>query len=562
MSIGSHTLPDSKFAVHGDVSTPRNILHFSANSSKLPTCYTSIECLDQLVSSSQIIDRWNSDRQSLVQSLDPSSHKSGTASETNKLDVKEQFAGPDLKGYSDDLSPKEHDKDPKTALKLGKWEPWSHFLPKDRSCMCKLGWGVKPYSQRQVCAGCHLVTRLVPKNKLPESSMFQIGVGKYRGMILVVRVLQKELNGYIKTYTPSRIATLMLRKLSLMVVCEPTFTSNLSNITYWETVSGVDQYIITSCIIQSLMKTENLPGPPIFRWSYGCGSNTVLIDENPSLGVGTLKEIAQHSNYVEQPRTPMARFTSVTPLSRAVMRGIIYQLVTVLNFLSKYDFVHGEPSLCNLGFENQPCKFTYRGKSITSPITLIIVPSSQSSISVKRNDGTAYRFYNAGKLETTEFKSNSLPIEEMVPFLGFQSGNICTEGDITNTFINPCLPELAQSMVVGYRIGSQNNVFAAYLRHLGIPLFQSSFDLYMFLSALMSESVFYYAVFNDSEILDIWRELWHPQEYNSVMESLAEIRKREGQETPSFTTLLNTLSKFIFRCDALENTWRRLQKLE
>jgi hypothetical protein len=562
MSSRSDFLASSKLTVQGGVSTPGNILYSWASSSKLSTCYTSIECLDHLVSSSQIIDRWNADRQSLVQSLDSSSYKSESAFETNKLELKEQFAGPDLKGYSDNAPLKAYDKDPKTALNAGKWEPWSQFFPKDRNCMCKLGWGVKPYSQRQVCAGCHLVTRLVPKNKLPESSIFQIGVGKYRGTILVVRVLQKELNGYVQTYTPSRIAALMLKKLSLMVVCEPSFTSNLSTTTYWETVSGIDQYIIISCIIQSLMKGQNLPGHPIFRWSYGCGSNTIIIDETPSLGVGSLKEIAQDSTYVEQPRTPMARFTSVTPLSRDVIRGVIYQLVTVLNFLSKYDFVHGEPSLCNLGFSNQPCKFTHRGKTFSSPITLIIVPSSQSSISIERNDGSSYRFYNAGKVETLEFKSNSLPIEEMVPFLGFQSGNICTESDTTNTFINPCLPELAQSMVVGYRIGSQNDVFATYLRHIGIPLFQSSFDLYMFLSALMSESVFYYAVCNDTDILNIWRELWHPKEYDNVMACLAEIRKHEGKETPSFTTLLHSLSKFIFRCDALENTWRRLQNLE
>ena len=561
MSSGSDFLVNNKFAVHGDVSAPGNRLYFSANSSKLSTCYTSIECLDQLVSSSQIIDRWDTDRQSLVQSLDSSNHKSGTALKTNKLELKEPFAGPDLKGYSDNPSPRSYDKDPKIASDLGKWEPWSQIFPKDRNCMCKLGWGVKPYSQRQVCAGCHLVTRLVSKNKLPESSMFQIGVGKYRGSILMVRVLQKEFNGYVKTYTPSRIAALMLKKLSLMVVCEPSFNSNLKT-TYWETVSGIDQYVIISCIIQSLMKVENLPGAPIFRWAYGCGSNTIIIDETPSLGVGSLKEIARDSNYVEQPRTPMARFTSVTPLSRSVVRGIIYQLVTVLNFLSKYDFIHGEPSLCSLGFSNQPCKFTHRGKSLSSPITLIIVPSAQSSISIQNNDGTNYRFYNAGKLETLEFKSNSLPIEEMVPFLGFQSGNICRESDSTNTFINPCLPELAQSMVVGYRIGSQSDVFATYLRHIGIPLFQSSFDLYMFLSALMSESVFYYTVCNDTEILNIWRELWHPKEYDDVMACLAEIRKNEGKETPSFTTLLHSLSKFIFRCDALENTWRRLQKLE
>ena len=129
MSSGSDFLATSKFAVYGDVSTPGNILYFSAKSSKLSTCYTSIECLDQLVSSSQIIDQWNIDRQSIVQSLGSSSHKSGTAFETNKLDLKESFAGPDIKGYSDNVPLKAYDKDPKTALNLGKWEPWSQIFP-------------------------------------------------------------------------------------------------------------------------------------------------------------------------------------------------------------------------------------------------------------------------------------------------------------------------------------------------------------------------------------------------------------------------------------------------
>ena len=606
--------------------------------------YTQIGCLDELLSASQIIDRWAQDRSRIVDQIhDPKNSSSPRSSTPSSHGPNVKDEGRVSKVSSDRLEASSPDSRPPvpnlgrgvvlqkfgTSPRMSPWQPWLPIFSKDRNCMSKLGWGQPPFAQRQVCAGCHAVTRMVPKKKMPESAMFQIGVGKYRGVILSVRTLSRDLVGYHQSLTPQRVGARLLSQLSHMRICEPSYAQNLPVTSFWETISGVDQYITVSCLIEQLMRNSKIPCEPIFRWAYSCGSDTIVIDETPSLGVGSLTNLTQNVDYLSV--TPTAPTLHVRALKTSLIRGLVSQLVTCLHSLSAADFVHGEPSLASLGFVNKSTSYTYNGTNISCPVVLVIVPSSQSSISTVDTEGQRHRFYNAGKIMVKDLKGDHLPVQEIAPFLARQGtlltakdcphakqrsksnmaaspttvpekgpvsgkqnltpglnprdqpvhsptlkpeaqgaldppsreareAQICVKDARSQGFNNPCLPELVECIVMGYRIGGCDELFTIYLRNLGVPLFQSSFDLYMFFTSLMAESVFYHGVIGDPVILNIWKNLWHPQEYETVMSSLVAFHHEQRVETPSFKDILTLLKPFILRCDALQNTWRQVRE--
>ena len=554
--------------------------------------YTQIGCLDELLSASQILDRWARDRSQIVDQI----HLKSPKPFLNFPSLSEPVTPP-VEVVSKDTQPlgrsmsascggvrEGHDaKDPGLFLKgdsppMGEdentfsrspagWQPWLPIFSKDRNCLNKLGWGPPPFAQRQVCAGCHAVTRLVPKKKTPESGIFQIGVGKYRGVILSVRTLSRDLVGYRQSLTPPRLGVRILNQLSHMQTCEPSLAANLSITRFWETLSGIDQYITVSCLIEKLMAQSKIPCEPIFRWAYSCGSDTIVIDETPAYGVGSLNNLIPNPDYLAvTPTAPTPHTGGVIALKTSLIRGLIAQLVTSLHSLSTSDFIHGEPSLASLGFINKLTTYSYKDAEISCPVTLVIVPSSQSSISTLDAEGQRHRFYNAGKTQVQDLKGDHLPVQEIVPFLARRTGGqICSKGPSSRgarseAFSNPCLPELFECIVMGYRIGSCDELFTTYLRNLGVPLFGSSFDLYMFFTCLMAESVFYHGVVSDPVSLNIWKNLWHAQEYETVMSSLEAFHHEPRVETPSFKAILKLLKPLILRCDALENTWTQIRE--
>ena len=549
--------------------------------------YTRIGCLEELLSASQILDRWARDRSQIVDQI----HHFKTASspvsptpfsnlpshqglqETRSSPTSGECGHPPPMG-GNEVGPNVKDEGlflkgrppPMGSGEVGPWQPWLPVFSKDRNCMNKLGWGPPPFAQRQVCAGCHAVTRMVPKKKMPESAIFQIGVGKYRGVILSVRTLSRDLIGYRQSLTPQRVGVRILNQLSHMQTCEPSLAANLPITRFWETLSGIDQYITVSCLIEQLMAQSKIPCEPIFRWAYSCGSDTIVIDETPAYGVGSLKTLIQNPDYLAvTPTAPTPRTGGGLALKTSLIRGLIAQLVTSLHSLSTSDFIHGEPSLASLGFINKLTTYTYSNAKINCPITLVIVPSSQSSISTVDAEGQRHRFYNAGKTQVKDLKGDHLPVQEIVPFLATthtkaHPPEVCVKNPRSKAFSNPCLPELFECIVMGYRIGSCDELFTTYLRNLGVPLFGSSFDLYMFFTSLMAESVFYHGVISDPVSLSIWKNLWHAQEYETVMSSLGAFHHEPRVETPSFKVVLTLLKPLILRCDALENTWRQVRE--
>lgn len=105
---------------------------------------------------------------------------------------------------------------------------------------------------------------------------------------------------------------------------------------------------------------------------------------------------------------------------------------------------------------------------------------------------------------------------------------------------------------------SKFNMLFLYMQHLGIPLYQSSFDIYSFMTLLMSNRAFYGGVSEDAIIFEIWKSMWLPSEFNDVNISM---RDFHVYETMTKLDIVKFLSKYQLRCDVNSLLWQSLQSL-
>ena len=466
--------------------------------------YNDISCSNLLLSSDQIIERWNYDKMDIITKI-----KDG------------------IKSF--------HIQD---------------IFPCDSSCLYSVNKSAKIFEKRQMCIGCCLVNNIVGLNK--NYNDINILVGKYVGLQLFVTESKDNIKGFEITDEPIKVSFKLKNKLEHLQICEPMLNDYTSFTTFLQTSSTVDQYIIVSSIIEYELRKANISMILPFRWAFKCGKMSYLVEEKLDLGKGSLEEIIKNWSEISSDALSLS---GKQLISRNVFRGIIMQIVAILRFLSEFVFTHGEPSISYLGFSKKPSVFRYDGKKIISPITTSIIPSGRSSISFRTEnsrDKTFIRF-SSNISNKKDVNSEFLPIIQVQPFLSKISYNgTC----IATKSVTPCLPELAASRVAGYKIGHFKELFCHNVQNLGIPLFHSSFDLYLFMISLMCNPIFYNSMSADSQMLQFWKELWLIREYDNVMSTIKNLDPKSN-----FYTILDKFCNFTFRCDALEHFWHRLKML-
>jgi hypothetical protein len=467
--------------------------------------YSDILCEGTLHSADQIINRWNIDRYLLAKSV----------STTHLVD------------------------------------PFSNILSKDDSCKCQLGIGGKPFTLPKTCAGCLISSRLYHKGDIIPDQEFTINFGTHVGLKLKLITFKKGINLScgLKGYSISKLnqhdRSQIIQELSQMRACENSFNIHVQNTIFWESEGALDQYIMVSSFLEHEFEKVGIPVTPIFKWAFQCDCNINIIDEVPSLGRGTFDEIRAENKYLSN------KF-----LIPEISEGIILQLVSTLHFLSTYAFVHSNPCLHYLGFSKTPVNYIYDGVTISSKIGLRLIPSGCSSISAA-DDKEIIRIYHPGSLLIQSADYTQVPKIETMPFITLNnSSSKCSSTKKSKKLLNnPCMSEYLNISTVCYKIGNVNN-FEHYIRHLGIPLFYSSFDLYCFFTALMCEELFYNSV-KGSKLANLWKKLWLPNEYSDMMINLRIFQ--EKKEPPQFKKILIFLSKYYLRCDAVNFIWAELK---
>ena len=272
-------------------------------------------------------------------------------------------------------------------------------------------------------------------------------------------------------------------------------------------------YVIISCIMEKLLISKNYPSYIPYLWSYVCNQTfNILINIKH---MKTLKEITLNPSLAKS--SPLARTMVHNVLTEKIMKDIFIQLVLLCYFYSRYRLSHGEPSIHYINFSPHKANFTFQGINVNSQITLNISPSTKSSIDYKDVR------YSLNKIKK---RFIDLPIESKD--IGLD--NLYYSGDYE------------KHRVEYYKIGNQSEKFKQGVIS-GNYMFES-FDCIMFLSSLVSDKSFY-DTFKDSKFLSIWKNLWKPEEYESLMKKLTTSKS-------SFEPIFHIVKNYHIRKDGLK----------
>ncbi len=263
-------------------------------------------------------------------------------------------------------------------------------------------------------------------------------------------------------------------------------------------------------------------------------------------------------------------------LKPSITKGIILQLVSLLHYLKDYDFSLGGAGLDNLLFDSRPTSYQYDDVTIMSEITLKLNELGFAGITVKDDkrdvlplgmETKITRLYNYSDTDSLRITANPfVPVVitmKIIPSLDISDGLSCSIPGNNNS---------DKSYLV-YRINTsssstieKNGILFSYFQHLGIPLYQSSFDLYTLWLMLMTFPKFYDSVMSDTNLKRVWISLWVPEEYDNMDIRLRKIHTDKATNIKcSMGTdrleLIRFLSDFRLRCDATDMVWDQLKVL-
>lgn len=437
---------------------------------------------------------------------------------------------------------------------------WNSLFPASSICTCN-GDGIT--SKSGICMGCSITSRFFDKGVFTLNSPITVQIGKYVGMEFIVtseNIVKgsHQFSPYVSTPSVKDFGQEVIRDYSMMQACEENFSHNVQRSNFYACKGSYNEhYKVVSSIMEYEMDKINIPCKPVFLWTWACMNKMFTVTQLPNLGLATFKGVSSMKDYTQSPLTPTAKAVPYDPLNTHTIKGLLGQLFSSLHFLTGYTFTHGIPSIQYLGFEREIASYKYGGVDIVSPLTLRIIPSGVSSISMTTPEGGVNRIYHPGVEGYTPFGIEDLPTIEVKPYLSKTVPSVCPIG--LNQRITPCMPEYLMNKITCYKIGSNTKRFSHMVKHLGIPLFASSYDLYGFLCCLMCEESFYHAVLNDQKLLDLWKSLWIEDEFNSLSNDLHELRIKEMP--PTSLELLDVLCKYNLRCDAIKHSWEQFSQI-
>lgn len=408
----------------------------------------------------------------------------------------------------------------------------------DKECLCDLGRGKRPYVNRYYCVGCEMFRRMCSSVKIPDNNIIKVEVGKYEGKKLKFYEYETDFGDYTENkelmFTLNRFGT-MENQLNLL---DTSFCNMYKKTKVLSTDSLLTNFITVSILINNKMQKYKLSNTIPFEWSYTCNQKTFIIESLTS----TFTEISNEIEFQKSTKSPTAK-TKVNSLNPNMVSGILKQLIVVLHFLNKYSFIHGHPSINFLTFSKKPYLVKYNDITINCPVTLHLKPSFLTSMSYEDDNGQQIRLVGKKHCVYQEI-INTYPVENLDVTLSYNPRNVHIDNDI------PMIENLNSHIIQCYKIGNQSYNFNNYMNKYGMPLLHSSYEFYCFLVALLCEDNFYDTFMEDENLRSIWYSLWKISEYESMMDELIRLK---GNESPNNEEIINFVSKYTLRVDALKH---------
>ena len=437
------------------------------------------------------------------------------------------------------------------------WSPESP-ISIDRECLCQMGRHVesnisiridsRPYINPIIrlmykCPQCTNMGRLIDLEPSNVNQAFMLECGRDKGKRLILKKISISILKVGLTTTPRQYLENLLRSNREIKACEPTL-EDLVNADFMGSDNFTNQILVNwyADYILSLMGLHHINK---MHTAFVCGDEGYMLYDHPTLG--TLDQFTAH---LSQTRTiPSGGNTTdrVVIMKSNVARELLQQLFTTLRILRSYDFSHGETSSRSLLFHDEPVNYSYDGMEVRSEFTLKIADFSKSGITIKGINNSLLRLYNRSEMAENQIEAVPYrPLIQLVKFFPYTS-----EGKHERPSTHVIYRLSNSSSYIKY------NLMFIYLQHMGVPLYQSSFDAYSYMIMLMSNKAFYGAVMEDTKLFSIWRSMWLPEEFDDVLDKIRILHS--GEITPM--KILSFLSKHGLRCDCTEMVWTSLRNI-
>ena len=390
-----------------------------------------------------------------------------------------------------------------TPLAIG--ENMWNILSNDSGCLCHVG-KLDPHATMK-CPQCRNIGRLTKLGGDTVRQPFLLECGKDVGNYLMLTEFPRVQPSIKKKDLPYTITRKLLTKCQEYKTCEPGVVKN-TNTTY----IAFDEFsngAIMSFLLERILAGEKLDKHIVkMQSAFICGEDGYYLTERPDVG----------------------SFSTLN-LTGEVARGIVLQLLVLLNTLSNYDFTYGKPGVSPLMFSNQPCSFDYKGILVSCPYTLKLCDFTNAALTFKSETGLTRVYSTTPLAEAYAKKAIHLPV-------------IATEAD-------------KDGRVVYYILTTDTATLFLYLRYMGVALYVHSFDFYCFFVGLMGSAAFYNLVLADEFLLSIWKAMWIVEDYPIVM---GRVVKMQGKDIATSAEIVENLKNLRLRCDLVPHLMNRLSK--
>ena len=379
---------------------------------------------------------------------------------------------------------------------LKKWEDLD--LKYDRHCRFNLGSYSETLKTDIICQGCKeigLLVDLTDENIIGKP--FDIKYGEFEGRSLVVEMEKDVIPKLQYQENISSNLEYLFKYFTEFQACDSSLSLDTKFLALDQFTNKVlINYVLGEIIPENIVMIEN---------AFICGKDGFLVSEVP--GIGGIGGLFQFPEFFVQKY-----------FSGSVIRGVLVQLCDILGKLGEYNFCHNNGIMDSLRFE-----YTEDG---------LLVQLS----------GLEYASLNVGGLRIYNKSGISSLYIKDVPFIPDIKIN-------QSIYKKECGKKNGEGNT--YKVNTESAKQILQLRRLGIPIFNTSFDLYCFLISLCVQPEFYQGIMSDLGLRGIFESIWTPKDYKIITERL-KVKHLEENYNLEIERIVEIFSGVTLRCGFLE----------
>ena len=422
-----------------------------------------------------------------------------------------------------------------------------------------------------VCPQCKNMKRLIDFSSSNKNNLtpFMIETGELVGKYLNYDERSVSLNLKYENQAPCNIKKVFnspfmldLAKCSAATCAVPSVEFGKQVLSNYENLEYLSSDGFTNnMLINFYLNREGIPGIIENKISFVCNKTGYNLTEYADiLSIANLQEYPQFLETCGKP-SPTAKADDKMPIKKEICKSIIYQLFATLHRLRDYDFSLGNASSESLKFKNEEVSYLYDGVLISGPICLKINDFSNSGLTVKRKDSCVNICEGN---DVCDMKQNM-----KIKNIRLYSKSVVADEEMKKNIFSPVIDTIpinhCENRVTIYKIKNpikniKASVLFLYMKHLGLPVFASSFDSYSLMTVLMSERSFFSTVLADEHLSKFWRAMWIScDDYEKINDKLRDMH--EKAVNIKIDDILLLLSDLSLRCDMTEYAWSILKNM-